>query len=214
MNRTLPITLIAWLFLFASAFAEQAPRVALNILSMIPGEANRCIVSLGGQKIHPEGLEVGIETGWFSMPGDKLELTAEHPDGERLADTIQPDGSAARIIVLYLEAGKEAEDAPSAIRFAVFPAFADGTKTRKLVSLCENEESFLIGNAEAKLKPLIPADAPQWEQSGFTVSHQGKVIGRIGEVAKEAACYLFLSKGRDGACYAAIANADQLQSGR
>lgn len=214
MNRTLPISLLAWLFLLASAFAEQAPRVALNILSMIPGEANRCIVSLGGRKIHPEGLAAGIETGWFSMPGDKLELTAEHPDGERLADTMEADGGAARIIVIYLEAGENAEGKKPALRIAVFPAFATGTKTRKLVSLCENEELFLIGNAEAKLKPLTPADAPQWDPVGFTVSHQGKAIGKIGEVAKGSACYLFISKGRDGACHAAIANADQLEPGR
>jgi hypothetical protein len=67
MNRTLVINLSAILFLFAPVFADEAPRVALNILSMIPGEANRCVVSLNGRNIHPEGLAAGVEIGWFSM---------------------------------------------------------------------------------------------------------------------------------------------------
>jgi len=214
MNRTLVICLSAILFLFAPAFADEVPRIALNILSMIPGDQNRCVVSLNGKKIHPEGLVVGVETGWFSMSGDKLELSAEHPDGERLEEPLEADGSAARIIVIYLQAGENAEETPPVIQIAVFPAFTAGTQTRKLVSLCENEETFLIGEAEAKLKPLTPVDAPLWEPAGFTVSHQGKDVGKIGEVAKELSCYLFVSKGRDGTHHAAVANADQLEAGR
>lgn len=171
-------------------------------------------MTLGGRKIHPEGLTAGVETGWFSMPRDKLELSAEHPDGERLTDTIPTDGSSARIIVIYLQSEAKTEGKHPTIRFAVFPAFTTGTKTRKLVSLCENEESFFIGNTEAKLKPLTPADASLWEPEGFTVSHQDNAIARIGEIAKESSCYLFISRGRDGAYQAAIANADQLELGR
>ena len=202
-----------------ATFVSRAQEIRgfLNMVNMVPGDA-LCEMTLNGQKISPLGIPAGSSSGWFSLPVEQMILTAEVNGSRPASQSIGLADGFGKIYVIYPKLEKRAKPDkatyPPRLKIATFPAYEARSLILKIVSFYDLELPFTIGGQRIAIPPMKVISLPNWTGQGFTISHEGKVIGTIPEATENSNYYIFISPAADGSFFTARANADQLSSGK